>query len=653
MKNPHLVETLVRFAPSTGRRLQAADNTQLEDILGQKLTGNIPELDVSFNIQGVPLILSRQSYVELRLTPVIPKRLRIVQSFLSPPLTFEYNRALWPKVNAACIASASATFSNFGIENTNPMLLPYIRTFQQPEDLRLNASRSWNPSYLAVTEGNRFVYANRYLNLPGTGGFTEPAHRSPYEIMAVRHSAAGATQPLYDWYGGPLLIQIPLEDILPVFQVPVIPLRQTNTSCLSLRLKMRSPRHMFFSAGYFNPTVASSFLCYGDTTMDTEGFSSGIAAIADGYGAKYGNAQWQNATAYSLGGAVVGGGTLSWLKALTINPFAVFSSMDSFNVDFDVDCELVLRVLTNPMLNPLVSRYIQPFINEANEFTAHFTDYYVYSQQIKTNLLINNRFSFTPTQLFYNTTHVVMFFLQELPTPYDSTHLPVLPKALSEGLEVGNLKSLFAHGHFVLRENVDIKDFNILLGSSCVPLFDHPLDLAQMMAVTEDAMKKYSPSEMYGDVMFIQNRLQEGDAFFMFDLTHARNSGFFIDADNMMRVEGSFVAKGAISADADPAEITVGAAGAATTPASQVALQVTPNSIPAAGAQRSAILGNPQIRAGGQAAAAAAPVTQPRTTVTARAASADPLIHVMMVLLWQNTFNVLLDLDGAVLFQQQ
>ena len=594
LKNPHLVETLIRVVPSTGKRVESANLDELEKVLESKLTGQIPEFDVNFNVQGIPLVLSKQSHLELRLTPVFKQPLQILEKWANLPLTFEYNRALWPKVNAACVAQASATFSNFSVESPIPMLMPYLRYFQMSDDLRTNYSRAWNPSFITEGDGGNYYYGNRYVTSTITGAFTQPIHRSPYEVTAVHSSDT-----IYVWYGQPLLIQIPLEDILPVFQVPVIPLRQTNTSNINIRLRLRSPRHMFFSAAYFNPPTTASFVDYGANNINT--FVQGIKALV------HENIMMANGEETDIQTKVVGGGTLAWLKALTNHPFARYGSIESFMVDFDVDCELVLHCLTTPLLNPLAQRYIEPFIDEQNQFVAHFTDYYTYNQTLNTDLRINNRFSFTPSQLFYNTTHVALFFMQDVKDP---NYNVVLPKTLSQPIQVGDLTSLFNHAHFVIRENIDIKQFNILLGSSCVPLFDHPLTMADMMVATEEAMKKYNPNEMYGDLMFLQSRFQEGDAFFLFDLTHARNSGFFIDADNMMRVEGVITERPSLTQGElqDPVDL--------------------PDPDEAA-----AIYGQP-------------PLARARPTN-------EPLIHIIMMLLYQNTFTVLLDLDGAVLFQQQ
>lgn len=608
MKNPHLVETLIRVSPNTGRRIQNADVDNLEIVLKEKLVGQIPEYDVNFNVQGIPLVLSKQSHLELRLTPVFKQSLQIIKKWQKTPMTFEFNRMLWPKVNAACIAHASATFSNFSIESPIPCLMPYLRYFQMSDDLRTNYSRAWNPSYITEGDGGTFYYANRYVTSAGTGAFSQPIHRSPYEVAAIKTESHGDT---YTWFGQPLLVQIPLEDILPVFQIPVLPLRQTNTSNLNIRLKLRSPRHMFFSAAYFNPSSTAAFIPYNNQVnpMDLEGINTLVTENIPVLRREAGGIAFSS-TPTDIETAVVGGGTLAWLKALTNFPFAQYGSIESFYVDFNVDCDLVLHCLTTPLLNPLAQRYLEPFIDESNQFIAHFADYYTYSQTLNVDLRVNSRFSFTPSQLFYNTTHVALFFMQELSTIDQMTGGSTLPQTLSESRKVGVLSSLFNHAHFAIRENIDIKQFNILLGSSCVPLFDQPLTMADMLVATEETMKKYNPIDMYGDLLFLQNRLQEGDAFFLFDLTHARNSGFFIDADNMMRVEGVITQR-------QPLE-----QGVILNPIVESQNQLTP-----------AIYGTlPQTRA---------------------MPSSNPLIHVIMMLLYQNTFTVLLDLDGAVLFQQQ
>lgn len=617
LKNPHLVETLIRVIPLTGKRIETASTAanmekDLKNILTTKMNGSIPEIEVNFNVQGVPLILSKQSHLEIRLTPHFYQQLELESVIGSAPLTFEYNRALWPKVNAACISQASATFSNFSVESPAPLLMPYLRYYQMQEDLRTNYSRAWNPSYLDNELGAYYRYANRYLSSTNTGFFSNPTHRSPYSVSAIRELGA---DPVYSWYGDPLLVQVPLEDILPVFQIPVIPLRQTNTSNMNIRLRLRSPRHMFFSAGMFNPSstcnlqssLTSTIPMYnieemsGDDAIDV--YKNGVSTV----------------TKTALANYIVGGGTSMALKSALSTSMIKYTDIKSFYVDFDVDCELVLHCLTTPLLNPLAQRYIEPFIDELNQFVAHFADYYVYSQTLLLNQQMTTRFVFSPSQLFYNTTHVALFFLQDPPKPKD---VPELPKYIGSVSEAYTIGSLYNHGHFLLRENVNISQFQIMLGSSCTPLFDRPLSLAEMIVATEEAMKKYNPLEMYGDILFINNRLQEGDAFFLFDLTHARNSGFFIDADNMIRVEGVLSIKERL----DQTLITTGSQS------------------------------NPQTSAGGS------PVVISTTATTPRIGNEPPdapnttypqTIHVMMMLIWQNTFTVLLDLDGAVLFQQK
>lgn len=619
LKNPHLVETLIRVSPLTGKRIETASSTDtmerdLLSILQSKMTGEIPEIEVSFNVQGIPLLLSKQSHLELRLSPRFYQQLSLESVIGTAPLTFEINRAMWPKVNAACISHASATFSNFSVESPAPLLMPYLRYYQMQEDLRTNYSRAWNPSYLENELGVFYRYANRYISSSNTGLFSTPTHRSPYSVAAIRESGAA---PIYSWYGEPLLVQIPLEDILPVFQIPVIPLRQTNTSNLNIRLRLRSPRHMFFSAGMFNPTTGCNLQSPAASTIPF----FNIDEIAGGDQIDvYVNGQ-PNTTKLSLQNAIVGGGTVLGLKSFLSNMAIKYTDVKSFYVDFDVDCDLVLHCLTTPLLNPLVQRYIEPFIDELNQFAAHFADYYVFSQTLMINENMNTRFVFSPSQLFYNTTHVALFFLQAPPKPAVGPRLPTHVGSVPEAYTIG---SLYTHGHFLLRENVNISQFQILLGSSCTPLFDQPLTTAEMFVATEEAMKKYNPLEMYGDLLFINNRLQEGDAFFLFDLTHARNSGFFIDADNMIRVEGVITTKEKLPQAAIVTQAP---------PPPEARLPATAGQVVSNNAATASRIGN------APPPASASTYPQP--------------IHVMMMLIWQNTFTVLLDLDGAVLFQQK
>lgn len=616
LKNPHLVETLIRVIPLTGKRIETASTAtnmekDLKNILTAKMTGSIPEIEVNFNVQGVPLILSKQSHLEIRLTPHFYQQLGLESVIGSAPLTFEYNRALWPKVNAACISQASATFSNFSVESPAPLLMPYLRYYQMQEDLRTNYSRAWNPSCLDNDLGAYYRYANRYLSSANTGFFSNPTHRSPYSVSAIRESGVN---PVYSWYGDPLLVQVPLEDILPVFQIPVIPLRQTNTSNMNIRLRLRSPRHMFFSAGMFNPSSTCNLQA--SHTSTTPMYNTAELSGDDQIDV-YTNGS-EAAKRIALADYIIGGATAMALKSALSTSMIKYTDIKSFYVDFDVDCELVLHCLTTPLLNPLAQRYIEPFIDELNQFVAHFADYYVYSQTLLLNKHMTTRFVFSPSQLFYNTTHVALFFLQAPPKPKDGPELPKYIGSVSEAYTIG---SLYNHGHFLLRENVNISQFQIMLGSSCTPLFDRPLSLAEMIVATEEAMKKYNPLEMYGDSLFINNRLQEGDAFFLFDLTHARNSGFFIDADNMIRVEGVLSIK-------ERLEQNLINKGNQSTPPQSTGNQV----VASTGTANPSIGNNPPN---------APIITYPQT------------IHVMLMLIWQNTFTVLLDLDGAVLFQQK
>lgn len=633
LKNPHLVETLIRVAPSTGKRIESANLNELEMVLRNKLLGTIPEYDVNFNVQGIPLVLSKQSHVEIRLTPKFKQQVQISKSYMNLPTTFEYNRALWPKVNAACITQASATFSNFSVESPAPMFLPYLKYYRMDEDLRVNNSRAWNPSYLLPIQGN-YLYANRYVQTAGTGVFTTPSHRSPYEAQMLLTDNILQT---YSWFGQPLLLQIPLEDLLPVFQIPVLPLRQTNTSNINIRLRLLSPRHMFFSACYLNPIAAAAYVKEGGLVSTVTGPNNvKTAAFLKAYVEE--KIKQTGSGDINLKDAIVGGGTLSWLKAVTSHPFAEFVDIDAFQVDFDVDCELVLHCLTTPLLNPLAQQYIMPFVDEMNQFVAHFSDYYLFSQTMSLDTARTNaRFVFTPTQLFYNTTHIALFFLSNPSVDEAAINTLTLPSALSGPVSIGNFTSIYKHAHFLMREELIISDFQISLGTSCTPLFDRPLSMSEMLVATESAMMKYNPNEMFGNLMMTQSRLHEGDAFFLFDLTHARNSGYFIDADNMIRVEGTVSLADELNQEIIKTALPNGPQ--VTQPAIRIATQSQTSF--------TTVSSSAGVAAGAQPRVNAPPPAVPLVSRNKH------LIHIIMMLIWQNTFTVLFDLDGAVLFQQQ
>lgn len=529
MKNPHLIETVLRIPPMTGKVLQTADINSLPQVFAEKMSGNIPTLDVAFDVSGIPLLLTRQSYVELRLKPTFRQQVQYAYTFFTVPAEFEYNRYLWPKLNIACVESVSASFSNFGMENPTPTILPYIQSFRFNEVMKVNTMRSWNPSYLtSITsdESSSLIYANRFLNIPINGNFSQTKHRSPYSS-----SLSHVNSNVYSWISSDLLVHIPLQDLLPVFQIPVIPLRQTNSSSFQLRLVLRSPRHMFFSARCFNPPTASSIMIKGSTETNNAAETQGLAVHQMG-AVEIGGAP------RDIADAVVGGGTRDWLLSLTNYPFAQATNINSFDVDFTVECELVLRALTTPLLNPLIPRFLEPFINEANEFIAQYNDIYTFSTIINWEKRSSSRFSFIIHQLFYNTTHLALIFVQGPSKQLASNEIEWKVKTLSGSVPVCNVASLFKHGHFYLQKELRVDNFNILLGSGQTALFDRPLSFEEMFAATEAALTKYDNNTMYGDLVSISSRFHEGDAMFLFDLTHARDSGYFIDTDNRVYIEG-------------------------------------------------------------------------------------------------------------------
>ena len=616
MKNPHLVETLVEINPTTGRLIQAgtpfvdwvADpqgngNTREWQTYQEKMAGVIPQLEVTFNIQGVPLVLTAQSYLTLRFKPLLPETPVALQSVTGTPLrtSFEIDRSGWPKLNSLVISNAQATLSNFGTESYYGFFNNYIRALRLPEEIRNNMGRQFNENisvstFNALFEGNAAA-AQDYA----TTEYVSVARDAHLYECTMTRTALRSVQWSED---NTFEVRIPLADILPVFQVPVLPLGQTNTSGIQLRLVLRSPKHLFFMSRCFKAPVLWNG--YGINSLNMTGLRYGVVdtrRIGNPIDVPpLGNIP-QAAAGQSDPNTLIGYDVrlieaLGRVSNVQAGAPAGGDAFSFFACDVQTEAFLNLKVLTNPLLNPLSEAYLQPFINEMNEFRAKFTDSFVYSQSLTLTAGVPRQFKFTPSQLFYNATHVGLFF-------YTRSTQWNAPNAAQQAAILTAIRTQFQgrpfnasfteiaagagpiHGYYSLPSSVGISQFQIGLGSSATPLYEQPLDKVGMLAATEDCFKKYNPAEMYGLTVQSRKRLSQGDAFFLFDLTHSRDSGYFIDADNMISVQGTLTYTRGAAADNQPVLL--------------------------------------------------------RDTLD---------VEVVLVIFYQNTFTVLLDLDGSVLIQQ-
>ena len=101
-----------------------------------------------------------------------------------------------------------------------------------------------------------------------------------------------------------------------------------------------------------------------------------------------------------------------------------------------------------------------------------------------------------------------------------------------------NARGMMARGFYVLDPQFEVKDLQVGLGSSFTPLYSVPLDQNMLQRETVDYFQKYGKDRMVGKVMENRMRMSQGDAFYVFDFTHARGNGYFIDTDNAVTVTG-------------------------------------------------------------------------------------------------------------------
>lgn len=519
LKNPHLVETAVFFEPvdgwllSKGQKVPTGDaekNTfkeNLDNVMKNAANGNIPVITKLFRISGVPLVLTDQSYLVIQLDPIfIDSQFNYeVGETTSIPDYFRVLRANWPKLASACIKGAKCTFSNFGVTSDWPFFYNYINALGTPDDIMSNERTSYFGTYVENTV-QKLVYNNSpsfyysYLGKDPCASFTAgspsfadaPYVHSPFSLKFTPYAStydavrAKATFTAGWSENNSVNLKIPLREILPVFNVPVLPLLSTNSANIELTITFYDPRYMFMLYGaLMSPDSAS--------------------------------------------------------------PISIPAAESLFAcIDLDAYCFMNLKILTDPANNPLAKAYMEPFLVARNFFKARFTDYYIFQNDISIGPGQTKRFAFRPSQMFYNMTHVALFFyngqldVEGVRTP---DFIPSIITPLQKIYYLENARSLAVKGHYVLDEDFLVSNFQVGLGSSQTPLFSVPLQNVQLQQMTVDHFQKYGKNRMVGRVLQNRARMSQGDAFYVIDFTHARNSGFFVDADNMVSITGEITWK--------------------------------------------------------------------------------------------------------------
>ena len=524
LKNPHLVETAVYFQPLQGPILSQPPSTgtvitNVNELRQAASAGNIPTIDITFRIQGVPLILTDQSYLVINLTPVFStSTFTFRTTSTSVPNYFHVLQANWPKMASCIIKSAKATLSNFGLTSDWPFFFNYINSLSASYGVLKNSHLSKFLTYLAYQRGelpdksaSYFSYFGRDPEVPDvTGQAALAPHNTPHSSYTLSFAlgsrldtppdnTANPPVPAYTTYRcnwvptNNLELRIPLREILPVFSVPVIPLLSTNAAQIELNLTLYDPRYMFMISDSIAPNVGFTIYPHGNALPAGSGWIQMMDDVSDNFA------------------------TMDLLSSAYLN----------------------LKVLTDPVQNPLARMYMEPFLQKRDLFRARYLDYYIFQNDVQVAPGSSSYFHFKPSQLFYNMTHIALFFYDGayLPTAGDDKML-LLQNVGQIVYSLQNARAQALKGHYTLNEQFTITDFQVGLSASNTPLFSTPLVISQMEQMTIDYFTNYGRENMVGDVVQSQMRTAQGDAFYVIDFTHARGAGYFVDSDNMVSITG-------------------------------------------------------------------------------------------------------------------
>ena len=515
LKNPHLVETAVFFQPVDGIALSTAvqaenvgvARTSLEQLMVDAGRGLIPSISKKFTISGVPLVLTDQSYLIIRMVPVFYEPKTTIELGDNATINDYFNvfKANWARMASCCIHQVKSTLSNFGITNISPFFYNYINMLTMNDDIYGNERSSYFTTFCSkeFNETKKLGYvgvdpmARSSFGMEKDYSTTLEIH-SPFSIFfnalgfknkVVANPGGNVQGSKYsmqiEWSeNNAIELKIPLKELLPIFNVPVLPLLSTNSANIDIDISFYDPRYLF-----------------------------------------------------PLYGALIPPPSLDPSSAQQPNNCCV--------IDCNTYCYLNLKILSDPVNNPLAKAYMEPFLVTRNLFKARYLDYSVRQTNVVVGRGRETMFNIKINQMFYNMTHMALFFyngqdpiLEEVP-PGRNVDENLIKTNMQCVSYLKNARAMAARGFYVLDPQFQVKRLQVALGSSQTPLYSVPLDREQLQRETIDFFQKYGKDKMVGKVMENKMRLSQGDAFYVFDFTHARGNGFFVDADNMVHVSGA------------------------------------------------------------------------------------------------------------------
>lgn len=510
LKNPHLVETAVFLTPVDGWQISsavAANNVdgarpQLETLLKNAADGNIPTINKTFRVEGVPLLLTEQSYLMIRMVPKFYERFTEIELGANTSINDYFNvfKANWARMASCCIHQVKTTLSGYGFTNVSPFFYNYINMLSTTDDVYENEKTSYFGTF-----------CNKEINLIKELGYVgvDPMARSSFGMdkdysttLEIHSPFSIFFKPLYyrtpssgspymsievEWLpNNSIELKIPLKEMLPVFGVPVIPLMTTNSANIEISVNFYDPRYLFPLYGGLIPP-----------------------------------------------------------PSLDINTPSGTSLPNSCCViDCDTFCYLNLKVLSDPVNNPLAKAYMEPFLVTRNMFKARYLDYNITQTNVSLRRGEQTSFNIRVASMFYNATHMALFFYNgqdpqlSVFHPARSVDDDMIRTGMQAVTYLKNARGMMVRGFYVLDPQFVVKDVQVGLGSSFTPLYSVPLDQEMLQRGTVDYFQKYGKDRMVGKVMENRMRMSQGDAFYVFDFTHARGNGYFIDTDNAVTVTG-------------------------------------------------------------------------------------------------------------------
>lgn len=515
LKNPHLVETAVFLTPVDGWQISSAisgdiDTAKagLETLVKNAAEGNIPTINKTFRVEGVPLLLTEQSYLMIRMVPKFYEPFTEIQ--LSPDTSindyFNVFKANWARMASCCIHQVKTTLSGYGFTNVSPFFYNYINMLSTTDDVYENEKTSYFGTF-----------CNKELNVEKKLGYVgvDPMARSSFGMdkdysttLEIHSPFSIFFKPLFyrdaytdsendntfvpytvtvEWLpNNSIELKIPLKEMLPVFGVPVIPLMSTNSANIEISVNFYDPRYLFPLYGGLIPPPSL------DVASPTGESPNGCCVI-----------------------------------------------------DCDTFCYLNLKVLSDPVNNPLAKAYMEPFLVTRNMFKARYLDYNITQTNVTIRRGDQTHFNIRVASMFYNATHMALFFYNGQDPQLSAKPIAryVDEDMIRTGMQavtyLKDARGMMVRGFYVLDPQFVVKDVQVGLGSSFTPLYSVPLDQEMLQRGTVDYFQKYGKDRMVGKVMENRMRMSQGDAFYVFDFTHARGNGYFIDTDNAVTVTGN------------------------------------------------------------------------------------------------------------------